>query len=198
MTPLIGKMIIPPKQVEEIMELTTFISCWVPTFYRYTDADRSAILRSINLVSSQYQQIHVIFLELEHVSENSKWQRRDAVWGTKRHGATLSITLALGLPSNFLNKLDYISSYCWPNTLNLTMSILKALFPTKSKKTVLFSFWVDIYVNCWICIVYLLGTWFENGICRRVLLRCLWWVPVLSLLVRFFLVTASHATWIRL
>lgn len=100
-------MIIPPKQVDEIMELTTFISCWVPTFYRYTDADRSAILRSINLVSSQYPQIHVISLkELEHVSENSKWQRRGAFWGTKRHAATLSITLALGLPSNFLNKLS--------------------------------------------------------------------------------------------
>ena len=72
-------MIITSQQVDEIMELTTFISCWVLTFYRYTDADISAILTSINLVSSQYPQIHVIFLkEIEHVSENSESQRRDA------------------------------------------------------------------------------------------------------------------------
>ena len=174
-------MIITSQQVDEIMELTTFISCWVLTFYCYTDADFSAILTSINLVNSQYPQIHVIFLkEIEHVSENSESQRRDAFWRTKRHGASLSIILAL------TNCLDYICSYCWPNTLNLTMSILKVLFPTKSKKPVLFSFWVGIYVNCWICIVYLLGVWFENGICRSVLLRCLWWVPVLKFLVSLF------------
>lgn len=66
-------MIITSKQVDEVMELTTFISCWVPTFYRYTDADISAMLTSITLVSSQYPQIDVIFLkEIEHVSENSK------------------------------------------------------------------------------------------------------------------------------
>lgn len=162
-TAFTGEIIITAQQGDEIVELKTFISFGCPLFTPYTDADILTILATnVNLVSKHYSQIHVIFLEeIDHISENSI---RNVLWGEKicflrlKHkywqrdtkgmhsegprGMVPSHLLALRLPSIHISSttcLDYTCSYCWPNTLSLTMSILRAFLPTKSKKTVFYS-----------------------------------------------------------